>query len=176
MEVLEGRMETAAIDAASLNAKIERFAASHKPPVSPAPRSRVKPAGRNTQIASGALMGVPVVLLVLTRLIGGESFLGDILSFGLIGFICVALLYALSTWGSVYFANRKSRSADTWVAVGVLDRQKDYETGIPVDVIHLELEDGRRITVTAETELAERVEPGAVGWASIQNARLLKFA
>lgn len=169
-------METANDTAVSLSARIEQFAAMNTPPVSPVVPSKIKPAGRNTQIASLALVAAPILLIFLTRVIGGQSFMGDVLSFGLTGFACVALVYAASTWGSVYFGTRKSRSSEKWVAVGILERQKNYDSGVPQDMIHLELEDGRRVTVKADPELAGKAEPGKIGWASIKNATLLKLA
>lgn len=162
--------------AAPLSEKIERFAATENPPASPVRPVTIKAAGRNTRIASVALVIAPILLIVLVKMIGGHSFMGDVLTMGLIGFLFIGVIYALSTWTSVYMASRTPGAKDKWVAVGVLEFQKNYDDGIPVDMIHLELRDGRRVTVKTNPEIAARIQPGLVGWATLKNSELLKFA
>ncbi len=169
-------MEGATLDAVSLSEKIERFAATVQKPQSPVVHSKVKEAGRKTKIASVAFVVVPLVLILLTKLIGGRSFMGDILSFGFTGLFVLGILYAASVWGGYYFANRSARQTEKWVAVGILERQKNYDDGIPVEMVHLELADGRRVTLKAEAAIAERAEPGTVTWATIKTPYLTKLA
>ena len=123
--------------AAALSEKIERFAATENPPASPVRPVTIKAAGRNTRIASVALVIAPILLIVLVKMIGGHSFMGDVLTMGLIGFLFIGVIYALSTWTSVYMASRTPGAKDKWIAVGVLECQKNYDDGIPVDMIQV---------------------------------------
>ena len=155
--------------------QIEAFTDTHEPPRAETRGSRVKPAANYELIIAGALTLGALVLILLTKLIGGASFMGDILTIGLIGLFCVGVVYALSTAGAWYMARRGSAPQISWTAVAILDKEKSYEDSIPVEHLHLELKDGRRVAVTAEPEIAARAEPGDIGWAHLEKTRMTRF-
>lgn len=169
-------MEQGTQETPTLYEKISRFAKTSTPPASKTAPSKVKAAGPKTRIAAIAMLVVPVLLILLVRMIMQSSFFGDLFVLGLIGFIGVAILYAISTYGSVFFSKRARKTKENWVAAAVLDQETNYEEGIPEKRVILELEDGRRVTLSADERTIEIAKPGRIGWASIRKANLLDFA
>lgn len=161
---------------ASLYERITRFSKTTRPPQSPTRRSRVKSPKRYEMVTATGMLLMPVLLIFLVKLILGINLIGDILVFGLIGFLMVALVYALSTGLAFYVSRRSQQKKEKWVAAAVLDHETRYEDGIPEKMVILELEDGRRVTLDADPEASEAATPGTLGWAIIRKQSLTKFA
>lgn len=161
---------------ASLYERITRFSKTTQPPQSATRRSSVKPPRRYEMITAGVMLGAPVLLIFLIKMIMGIDLIADILVFGLIGFFLVALVYAISTFLSLFVSGRSEQTKEKWVPAAVLDHETRYEDGIPEKMVILELEDGRRVTLDAEPDVSEAAQPGKLGWAMIKKQSLTKFA
>ncbi|MFC6198551.1 hypothetical protein [Ponticaulis profundi] len=159
----------------SMYDEITSFSENSTPPKTQTVTSRIKhPATFEIGIALALTVG-SLIALLLVKLIGGASFMGDILSFGLIGLFCVGLVYAASVGGAIYLSKRGTVPKLYWVAVGVLDRETKDDAPVPVDYLYLELADGRRLSVKADPDIADRAAPGKVGWATFDKTSVTRF-
>lgn len=169
-------MDSAETGPNSLFEKIEQFARKTSPPQGESRKSRIRPATQQESITAAGLVGGSLIAILLVKILGGPSFLGDILFFGLFCFFLIALIYAASTLGSVYFANRGIQTRDKWIAAAILEQETRYDDGIPVDMVTVEFEDGRRTSLDTTPGCAEAAKPGRIGWALVDKKKLLRFA
>lgn len=169
-------MESAATEPNSLFEKIEHFARKTSPPPSETRKSRVRPPSRNEKFTAVGLVGGSLIAILLVRIAGGESFLGDILFFGLCCFFLIALIFAASAFGADYFARRGSQTRDKWIAAAILEQETRYDDGIPVDTVTVEFVDGRRTSLDLTPGSAETALSGRIGWALVDKKKLLRFA
>ncbi len=168
-------MEAVSDDKGSIYEQLVRFTRTHAPPQTATRRSRVRPASRMEMYIAAGMLALPIILIILNGLIAGDSFIGDILNFGLMGVFLVGIVYALSVAGSMILSKRGSPPAVKWVAAVVLEQDTRFDEGIPVDYVVLELEDGRRVTLKTDSDTSDRAQMGTIGWANIEKSTLVRF-
>ena len=159
--------------------KLQSFADGATPPRRESAPKRLLPAINNgTLILGGGLIGLALIFMLVTRIVGGESFAGDILVLGSMGVLACGIVFCLSALGAYLYNQMKTRSATAqpgWVAAIVVDRQFDAASEAGSDFIFMDLVDGRRVRLQPVDGAARGAKAGDVGWISYKGDALLDF-
>ncbi|MAT35713.1 MAG: hypothetical protein CMK06_11355 [Ponticaulis sp.] len=159
--------------------RLHAFAEDNRPPRSKGIQGKtVPPITQGTIYWGAGLVGIALIFMLVVRLIGGDSFAGDILVLGTIGVLICGIIFCLSALGAYALRRHQLKKAGTsnsgWVAALVVDRQYDASDA-GTDFVFIELIDGRRVRLKPQSERAMDARKGEVGWASYRQDRLMDF-
>lgn len=160
--------------------RLQAFADETSPPQRKVTAKNTVPAINNGTIYWGAgLVGAAIVFMIVTRVISGNSFAGDLLILGSMGVMVCGIIFCLSALGAYFLRKHQHGTAKTepgWVAAQVVDRQFDASIETGGDFVFLELLDGRRVRLQPVSANAKATKAGDIGWVLYKNNQLIEFA